>query len=144
NSPQRFAAATTATSSDADIAGVRRALELSRKGADADALSTMQAIRDPLARKLAEYLYLHNSRTNPSFEQFAAFVAANPSWPHIPLLTRRTENALWDDKRDDATVRAFFASRQPTSGKGRLVLARALLAQGDRPRAQALVRHAWR
>jgi soluble lytic murein transglycosylase len=144
DNPQRFAAATTATSSDADIAGVQRVLDFSRKSKDADALAAMQAIRDPLARKLAEYLYLHNNNTNPSFEQFASFVTTNPSWPHIPLLTRRAENALWDDKRDDATVRAFFANRQPTSGKGRLTLARALLAQGDRASAQALVRHAWR
>ena len=140
----RFAAAATATSSDADIAGVQRVLDLSRKSKDAEALAAIQAIRDPLARKLADYLYLHNNNTNPSFEQFAGFVAANPSWPHIPLLTRRAENALWDDKRDDATVLGFFANRQPTSGKGRLMLARALLAQGDRARAQALVRHAWR
>ena len=143
SNPLRFAAATTATSSDADVAGVQRVLTFSRKSKDAEAVAAMQAIRDPLARKLAEYLYLHNNNTNPSFEQFAAFVTANPSWPHIPLLTRRAENALWDDKRDNATVLAFFANRQPTSGKGRLMLARALLAQGDKARAQALVRHAW-
>jgi soluble lytic murein transglycosylase len=140
----KFAAAASAATSEADIAAVRRALELSRKGKDADAQAAINAITDPLARKLAEYLYLRSDNTNPSFERYAAFVAANPSWPHIPLLTRRAENALWDDKRDDATVRAFFADRRPTSGKGKLVYARALLAQGDRAGAQALVRDAWR
>ncbi len=140
----KFAAGSTATTSDSDVAAVRRVLEFSRKGKDSDALSTMNGILDPVARKLAEYLYLRSDRTNPSFERFEAFVADNPSWPHIPLLTRRAENALWDDKRDDATVRAFFANREPTSGKGKLVLARAVLAQGDRARATALVRDAWR
>jgi soluble lytic murein transglycosylase len=141
----KFAAAPTANSSEADIAAVKRVLELSRKGKDADATSTINSISDPLAKKLAEYLYLRNDGSaNPSFERFAAFISANPSWPHIPLLTRRAENALWDDKRDDATVRSFYATRQPSSGKGRLVLARALLAQGDRDGAQTLVRAAWR
>src|SRR6185437_10655470 len=67
-----------------------------------------------------------------------------PAWPHVPLFRRRAENALWNDKLDDATVRAFFATHAPTTAKGRFVLARALLAQGDRAGAQALVRHAWR
>jgi soluble lytic murein transglycosylase len=141
----RFAPASTAMTSEADIAAVKRVLEFSRKGKDNDATATMNAISDPLARKLAEYLYLKaDGSSNPSFDRFAAFVSANPSWPHIPLLTRRAENALWDDNRDDATVRGFYASRQPTSGKGRLVLARALLAQGDREGAQTYVRYAWR
>jgi soluble lytic murein transglycosylase len=141
----KFAAASSAVTSEADIAAVKRVLEFSRKGKDADAISTINTISDPLARKLAEYLYLKNENSaNPSFERFAAFIEDNPSWPHIPLLTRRAENALWDDKRDDAAIRAFYAKRQPTSAKGRLVLARVLLTQGDRAGAQALVRQAWR
>ena len=80
----------------------------------------------------------------PSFQRYAAFIDANPSWPHAPLFRRRAENALWNDKLDDATVRAFFAQHKPTTAKGRFVLARALLAQGDRAGAAALVREAWR
>src|SRR5262249_24113715 len=38
----------------------------------------------------------------------------------------------------------FFESSPPQSNMGRLVLARALLAQGDRERAGALVREVWR
>ena len=38
----------------------------------------------------------------------------------------------------------FFANNKPLSAKGKLALARALLAQGDRKGAEALVREAWR
>ena len=62
----------------------------------------------------------------------------------MPLFRRRAENALWNDGVDDATVLAFFAKHKPRTAKGRYMLARALLAQGDRAGAAALVRYAWR
>ena len=39
---------------------------------------------------------------------------------------------------------AFFANHKPRTAKGRYMLARALLAKGDRDGAAALVRYAWR
>jgi soluble lytic murein transglycosylase len=138
-----FAIASSTSTSPADIAALKRALEFARKGKDADANAAMAAISDPVARKLAEWEYLRSSNTNPSFARYASFIAANPAWPHVPLFRRRAENALWDDRVDDATVLAFFKNHEPTTAKGRLTLARVLLAQGDRAGAEALTRKAW-
>ncbi|MGA8921124.1 MAG: lytic transglycosylase domain-containing protein, partial [Pseudolabrys sp.] len=139
-----FALAPTAATSDADIAAVKRVIEASRKGKEADANSAEASISDPVARKLAEWVILRSDNTNPSFQRYAAFIETNPSWPHAPLFRRRAENALWNDGVDDRVVRAFFARQQPATGKGRYMLARTLLAQGDRDGAAALVRQAWR
>ncbi len=139
-----FAIAPTATTSPADIAAVKRVIEASRKGKEADANAAEATISDPVARKLAEWVILRSDNTNPTFQRYAAFVQVNPSWPHSPLFRRRAENALWNDGVDDTTVRAFFAKQQPATAKGRFMLARTLLAQGDREGAAALVRHAWR
>ena len=51
---------------------------------------------------------------------------------------------LWNDQVSNAAVLAFFATEKPTTAKGRYMLARALLAQGNRAGAAALVRQAWR
>jgi soluble lytic murein transglycosylase len=139
-----FAIAPTATTAAADIAAVKQVIELSRKGKDAEANATEKSIVDPVARKLAEWIILRSDNTKPSFQRYAAFVIANPSWPHAPLFRRRAENALWNDKLDDASVLGFFANQKPTTAKGRYMLARALLAKGDRAGAEALVREAWR
>src|SRR5262249_13734333 len=139
-----FAIAPTTATSEADIAAVKRVLEASRKGKEAEANAAEASISDPVARKLAEWVILRSDNTNPAFQRYAAFVQANPAWPHAPLFRRRAENALWNDSVDDRTVRAFFAKLQPVTGKGRYMLARALLAQGDREAAAALVRYAWR
>ncbi len=139
-----FAIAPTAATSAADVAAVKRVIEAARKGKEADANAAEASISDPVARKLAEWVILRSDNTNPTFARYAAFVEANPSWPHSPLFRRRAENALWNDGVDDRTVRAFFAKQQPATAKGRYMLARTLLAQGDRDGAAALVRYAWR
>src|SRR5260221_8419758 len=139
-----FAIAATAATSAADIAAVKRVIEAARKGKEADANAAEAGISDPVARKLAEWVILRSDNTNPTFARYAAFVEANPSWPHAPLFRRRAENALWNDGVDDRTVRAFFAKQQPATAKGRYMLARTLLTQGDRDGAGALVRYAWR
>ena len=139
-----FAVASTTTTSQADIATVKRIIELASKGKDTEINAAMALIRDPVARKLAEWAYLRSYNTNPSFARFADFIAQNPAWPHVPLFRRRAENALWDDRVDDATVRIFFKEHEPTTAKGRLTYARVLLAAGDRDRAAAVARKAWR
>ena len=136
-------APTTATSQD-DIDAVKRAIEAARKGKLADADAAENSIKDPVARKLAEWAILRSDNTNPTFARYAAFVNANPSWPHAPLFRRRAENALWNDHLDDNAVLAFFANHGPTTAKGSYMLARAVLAKGDREAAVALVRQAWR
>ena len=139
-----FAVAPTTSTLDADIAAVKRVIEAARKGREAEANATEASIGDPVARKLAEWVILRSDNTNPSFQRYAAWVEANPSWPHSPLFRRRAENALWNDGVDDRTVRAFFAKQQPVTAKGRYMLARTLLSQGDREGAARLVRQAWR
>lgn len=139
-----FAIAPTTATSAADIALVKQVIDATRKGNEVVADVAERSITDPVARKLAEWIVLRSDKTNPTFARYANFVSSNPSWPHSPLFRRRAENALWNDKSGDATVRAFFAQHKPTTAKGRYVLARALLAQGDREGAASLVRFAWR
>ena len=139
-----FAVAPTSSTSAADIALVKQVIDATRKGNEVIADVAEKSITDPVARKLAEWIVLRSDNTKPTFQRYANFVSANPSWPHSPLFRRRAENALWNDKMDDGTVRTFFAQQKPATAKGRYMLARALLAQGDRDGAASLVRFAWR
>ena len=106
--------------------------------------ATCRTIADPLARKLVEWAILR-SDDSESIElgRYTAFLSENPSWPAIALLRRRAEAALWSDRPDPIAVRSFFGKDRPTTAKGKFA-ARALLLQGDRSAAQALIRDAWR
>ncbi|MBN8992794.1 MAG: lytic transglycosylase domain-containing protein [Rhizobiales bacterium] len=140
------AAAVAATSStpQADKDTLENVIELIRKRKPADATQAQAGITDPVARKLAEWLILRSDNNGASVERYRAFVSANPSWPSQTFLRRRIEAALWDDKRDDATVWSWFENESPISAKGKFALARVMIARGDRANAERLVRDAWR
>lgn len=126
-----------------DLAALKDAIDLARKGKADDASAARDRVADPAGRKLAEWFMLRHSESTASFKRYAAFLAANPDWPSAALLRRRAEARLWQEKSDAATVHAFTMDR-PTTAKGKFALARALIAEGDSDRAARLVREAWR
>ncbi|MDP1867417.1 MAG: lytic transglycosylase domain-containing protein [Bradyrhizobium sp.] len=138
------AIAATSSTSQADTEALENVIELVRKRKPADATQAQAAISDPVAKKLAEWIILRSEDNNVSVERYRAFVAANPSWPSQTFMRRRIEAALWDDRRDDATIWAWFENESPRSAKGKFSLARAMIARGDRANAERLVRSAWR
>src|SRR5258708_16189193 len=136
------APAETAAPLTGDLAVVRQAIDLVRKGKTGDAEAGGKAIADPAAQKLVEWFILRPPDGEANFNRFAAFIADNQHWPSMALFRRRAEVRLWQERSDAATVRRFIAG-QPTSAKGRFALARVLLAEGDGDGAARLVRGAW-
>ena len=126
-----------------DLAAVKDAIGLSRKGKTSEATAIQKTIGHPAARKLVEWFILRHPETDANFSRYAAFIADSPDWPSMGLLRKRAEARLWQERSDAATVRNFVGDR-PTSAKGRFALARVLLAEGDRDGAARLVRQAWR
>jgi len=142
-SAPQLAMAASSTTSPLDLAAVKQAIELSHRGRQDEATSVAGSIGDPLARKLVEWVILRSDEATLDFPRYAAFLAANPSWPGIVFLHRRAEAALWQQQAAPRSVIEFFRNDRPYTAKGRFALARALLAEGDRAGAQAAVRDAW-
>ncbi|KRQ03453.1 lytic transglycosylase domain-containing protein [Bradyrhizobium manausense] len=126
-----------------DLAALKDAIDLARKGKTDDATAARDRIADPAGQKLADWFMLRHSESTAPFKRYAAFLAANPDWPSAVLLRKRAEARLWQEKSDAATVHAFTMDR-PISAKGNFALARALFAEGDNDGATRLVREAWR
>jgi soluble lytic murein transglycosylase len=126
-----------------DLALVKEAIDLARKAKTQEATDTEKRITDPAAQKLVEWYILRHPATTTTFSRYATFIAANPQWPSTALLRRRAEARLWEERSNATTVRSFIGDR-PTSAKGKLALARVLLAADDRDGAARLVRDAWR
>jgi len=139
-----LAIAATSTTSRADLQALEQVIELVRARKPREATELQTSITDPIARKLSEWVILRSDDNGASSDRYRAFIGENPSWPSQIFFRRRGEAALWDDRRDDAAVLAFFDGEQPLSGKGKFMLARAMLARGDRATAQRLLRDAWR
>jgi soluble lytic murein transglycosylase len=139
----RPASADTAAALPPDLAATKQAIELVRQGKLNDATALAASSGNPLAQKIVEWALLRRADTEASVERYAAFIRANPDWPGIPLIRRRAEAALWNERRDGAAVRGFVGEN-PTSAAGRLALARIEMGEGDRADAEHRVRAVWR
>src|SRR4029453_6828424 len=115
-----------------------------RGGGPSKATGVAANISDPAARKLVEWLILRGDHNGAESKRYLAFVAANPSWPNLGMFRKRAEGMFWVENVKPAQVVSFFKDSPPQSGVGRMVLARALHAQGDAEGAAALARQAWR
>jgi soluble lytic murein transglycosylase len=127
-----------------EIALVKSAIGGLRSGGAGKASSIQATISDPAARKLVEWIILRSDNNGANSKRYLAFIAANPNWPNLGMFRRRAEAMLWVENVPPGQALSFFQDSPPQSGTGRLVLARALLAQGDTAGASANVRDAWR
>jgi len=141
--PKEIAPKETAPPLTGDLALVKEAIELARKAKTQEATDVKSRIADPAAQKLVEWYILRHPETIAPFTRYAAFIAANPEWPSAALLRRRAEARLWEQRSEAAAVRGFTGER-PVTAKGKLALARVLLANGDRDGAARLASDAWR
>jgi soluble lytic murein transglycosylase len=128
----------------AEIARVKSALDALRHGGASKATEVAATISDPAARKLVEWIILRSDHSGAESKRFLAFIAENPNWPSLGMFRKRAEAMLWVENAKPAYILSFFKDSPPQSGMGRLVLARALIAQGDTEAAKPLIQEAWR
>ena len=121
---------------------MKQAIELVRQRNFGDSTALAVSINDPVARKLIEWMLLRDPDSPADFDRYNAFIQANPDWPSSPLLRRRAEARLWQERRGAVTVRRFIGAK-PASALGRLAVARALLGEGYLARALSEVRSVW-
>jgi soluble lytic murein transglycosylase len=126
-----------------DLKIVKQALEFVSQDKLVEATALEKSVADPVTQKLIEWALLRRADGGVGFKRYKAFISANPAWPSIPLLRKRAETMLWKERPAASEARGFF-SDHPVSATGRLVLARALMGEGDRAAAANEVRSAWR
>ena len=130
------------TQAQQDLVVLKQTLQLLQQHKLGDATKLAASIDDPAAQKLIQWALLRDPNNTAGFDQYNSFIRANPDWPSIPLFRRRAEARLWQERSDPTTVRRFVGT-QPTSARGRLALARAMLSDGDRAGATREVRAVW-
>jgi soluble lytic murein transglycosylase len=124
------------------LAALKQAVDLIGHDKLSDATAAERSLADPVAQKLVEWALLRRAEREVGFQRYDRFITANPDWPGIALFRRRAEAQLWSGHPDAATVHRFL--RDPASPLGHLALARLLLSEGDRARAEDEVRAVWR
>jgi len=120
----------------------QRAFEALDAGRPDEARQLARQGGSKLADKIFRWAELQQPHSGAAFEDIAAFIDANPSWPHQDVLMRRAEESLVD-RTDDSVVLAWFALRGPQTVDGSMRYIEALLRSGDKARAVQLIHSTW-
>ena len=138
-------AAPSASVSANDVALVRAAISAFERGDTAGAMAVKAQLSDPGAVALIDWLGVRLASRQIGFSRIDAFYRAHRDWPMASWVRRRAEEALWIENVSPGTVRGFFAANgKPERQEGKLALARALMAGGDKSSAAQVARDAWR
>ena len=119
------------------------AIELALKGEFSDAGPLAQRSGDEAAVKLVELLYLRDHWDDAGYGRIMDFLNAAPKWPLAEILMKRAEQSLYTDRGSADRTLSHFAKRKPISIEGKLALARANLATGNKEAARELVKNVW-
>ena len=81
---------------------------------------------------------------NYSFEDYAGFLVTYPGWPEDTRMQRNAEQAININSFSPSRVLAYFEKFPPTTNAGAAKYAVALQASGQREKANAMAKQAWR
>jgi len=81
---------------------------------------------------------------NYSFDDYAGFLVTFPDWPEDQRMQRNAEQAININSFSPGRVIAFFDRFPPITNTGAAKYAVALLSTGQRDRANAMAKQAWR
>ncbi|MGI9382290.1 MAG: transglycosylase SLT domain-containing protein [Methyloligellaceae bacterium] len=130
--------------SNSDKANLKGVLSSVYRGRHTVAKAAMKRIKDPAARKVAEWYYLRSGGVGATANKIEAFRLANPHWPGQRLMRRRAEGRIFLRDPSHETVFAFFKTSKPTTGAGKAALASAHRKAGNEAQAKTLITSAWR
>ncbi|MER2604515.1 MAG: lytic transglycosylase domain-containing protein [Siculibacillus sp.] len=119
-----------------------RALAAAQRG-DVAAVNGMRGDLDRVDQKIVDWYLIRMGSGLPS-QAITAFAIANPTWPDPEFFRRRAEQALEKENPSPDDVIGAFQGSRPYSNRGRILLARALVAKGRKADAAQWARYAYR
>lgn len=129
--------------SDSDIAYLKTALTAARAGDGDRVRLSMDAIQDPLTRKIALWALADGAPDSLSFFEADAARRDLAGWPRSARRQTSAEEKLETSGLDPARIVAWFGGSPPETARGAIALATALNATGQPAQATALVREWW-
>jgi soluble lytic murein transglycosylase len=128
--------------SSKDIAIYKHAFAAVSKDRWAEAMSLAAKAKNPLPRKVIQWLNLTRPGPGRSFDEMTGFMTKNPTWPRLGALQAQAERAM-PDGYPAKSVLAWFKGRDPETPEGATRLVAALSETGAAEQAAEIARSAW-
>jgi soluble lytic murein transglycosylase len=100
---------------------------------------------DPVVRRMLQWRYAIEDRAPLEFDPLSSALEQLADWPGRASMRQRAEKAIFTSRLNPSQRIAFLRQDNgPLSGDGRIALAQALRAAGNRQEAIDIARAAWR
>ncbi len=120
----------------------RQAFQAADEGKSDYARGLANKASDKLLGRVLAWLEYQKPGSGATFEQISSFVRANPTWPQIPTLIRRAEEAITAATPAEL-LKPWFQAYPPVTAEGAMAYARVLQGDGENDKATELLRGAW-
>ncbi|MEY3811287.1 MAG: hypothetical protein RIT11_337 [Pseudomonadota bacterium] len=108
------------------------------------ALSDAQKMQDKTIYTLVNWMYLIDSQSGASFNEYFIFIKNNKDWPRINRIKYLAEHKINFDNNTPSSIIEYFANNPPLSGFGKLRLAEALLENNQAEKSKSLVKDGFK
>ncbi len=126
------------------LTGFAEAISFYKSGELAQGDLAAASAADNTVKTALEWIALRTFPREAGFDRLQAFMQAHPDWPALDRLKKRSEEALFGDRKGTALIKTYFGGAEPATPAGKLALARALTDEGRNAEAGSLVRSVWR
>ena len=130
--------------SDTDASYLSTALTVARAADGPRARLAMDAIQDPVAKKIALWALADGAPDTLSFFEADSVRRDLNGWPRAAKRQATAEKLIETSGMPPEKIIAWFGGTEPTTVQGAMALAGALRASGRPDEARALIRHWWR
>ena len=130
--------------SDTDASYLSSALTMAKAGDGARVRLAMDAIQDPVAKRIALWALADGAPDSLSFFEADSIRRDLNGWPRGAKRQATAEKLIETAGMTPERVIAWFGGTEPTTVQGAMALAGALRATGRAEEARALVRRWWR
>ena len=128
--------------SESDYALLKSVSKLLKQKKFAAAKGQTAHITDPVAVSLATWMYFMAKDPLVDLNHADAFFDSHSDWPMLERIQSHVEDRIPSTAPAD-DVLAFFDTRNPVSGDGKLALARALFSKNETAAGEFHLRDAW-
>lgn len=137
--PIAYASLTPST----DVANLRQVMEAARTGNVTAGRTAMNAMSDPLARKVALWALADTSAGSLTFNEIDYARREMAGWPRESRRINAAEKMLETANLGPAAIVQWFDGKPPATAEGAIALAQALIDSGQRDAATNLIRRYW-
>jgi soluble lytic murein transglycosylase len=108
------------------------------------ALSDAQKMQDKTIYTLVNWMYLIDTQSGASFNEYQTFIKNYKDWPRINRIKYLAEHKINFDNNSPSSIIEYFSNNPPLSGFGRLRLAEAFLENNETEKARNLVKDGFK